>query len=161
LPVLRWLPKLSADAFCGGLVSAVRRAAPSLAWRQTYPEKELDAAFLDNYGWTEIIGGKGPLTGERIRCGFLLLGPATHYPRHHHDAEESYLPLSGTAAWQQGDEVWRHHPPGTLVHHAGNESHAMRTGADPLLALYLWRGAGLARNSQLDAAAHEPGYCGY
>jgi Dimethlysulfonioproprionate lyase len=162
LPVLRWLPKLNGDraAFCAGLVSAVCRAAPLLAWRQTYTAKDLDAGFLANYGWSEIIGGQGPFASEQIACGFLILGPATHYPRHHHDAEEFYLPLSGTAAWQQGDAEWRQHPPGTPIHHACSETHAMRTGADPLLALYLWRGAGLTQKSQLDAAPHEPGYCG-
>ena len=154
LSVLRWLPKLEHDiaAFCGDLVTAVCRAAPSLAWRQTYSAKDLDASFLDNYGWSEVIGGIGPLAGRQIACGFLILGPSTHYPRHRHDAEEFYLPLSGTAAWQQGDAVWREHAPGTPIHHAGNEPHAMRTGVNPLLALYLWRGANLALKSRLDAA---------
>jgi hypothetical protein len=154
LPVLRWLREVDADpaAFARELVADVCRAAASLAWRQTYTANELPAAFLDNYGWSEIIGGGGPLEGDRIACGFLLLGPATHYPRHRHDAEEIYLPLSGTAGWQQGDAPWREHPPGTLVHHAGGEPHAMRTAADPLLALYLWRGADIAGKARLDGA---------
>ncbi|MGB6308916.1 MAG: dimethylsulfonioproprionate lyase family protein [Steroidobacteraceae bacterium] len=153
LPVLCWLPQIALDpaAFGPGLVAELCRAAPTLAWRQTYTAGELDAAFLDNYGWSEIVGGTGPLASERIACGFLMLGPATHYPRHRHDAEEIYLPLSGTAAWQQGDTVWREHSPGTLIHHAGGEPHSMRTGASPLLALYLWRGANLAQKARLDA----------
>jgi hypothetical protein len=152
--VLRWLPGIAGDtaAFAPDLLAAVCRAAPSLAWRQTYSVRDLDAAFLDNYGWSEIFGGSGPLTSERIACGFLILGPGTHYPRHRHEAEEIYLPLSGTAAWQQGDAVWREQPPGTLIHHAGNEPHAMRTGASPLFALYLWRG-NLAQKARLDGAA--------
>jgi hypothetical protein len=121
-----------------------------LQWRQTYSAHEADGAFLDNYGWTEIIGTCGPLASERMACGFLVLGPCTLYPRHRHPAEELYLPLSGTAAWQQGDGVWREHRPGTLVHHAADEPHSMRTGETPLLALYLWRGAGLTQKSQLD-----------
>jgi hypothetical protein len=153
LPVLRLLPDIAADsaAFAPKLVAAVCRAARSLAWRQTYTARDLDSTFLDNYGWSEILGGSGPLTSERIACGFLLLGPATHYPRHRHEAEEIYLPLSGTAAWQQGDAVWREHAPGTLIHHAGNEPHSMRTGAAALLALYLWRG-NLAQKARLDDA---------
>jgi hypothetical protein len=153
LPVLRLLPNIAADtaAFAPELVAAVCRVARSLAWRQTYTARDLDGAFLDNYGWSEILGGSGPLTSERIACGFLLLGPATHYPRHRHEAEEIYLPLSGTAAWQQGDAVWREHAPGTLIHHAGNEPHSMRTGAAALLALYLWRG-NLAQKARLDDA---------
>jgi histidine ammonia-lyase len=155
LPVLRWLPDIAGDtaAFGVDLVAALCRAAPSLAWRQTYTAKDLDAVFLDNYGWSEILGANGPLASERIACGFLILGPSTHYPRHHHEAEEMYLPLSGTAAWQQGDAAWRERPPGTPILHAGNEPHAMRTGASPLLALYLWRSANLAQKARLDCAA--------
>jgi dimethlysulfoniopropionate lyase len=153
LPVLRWLPQIAGDtgAFGSELVTAVARAAPSLGWRQTYSAQELDGKFLDNYGWSEIFGAQGPLASERIACGFLMLGPGTHYPRHRHEAEEWYLPLSGTAAWQQSDADWRDRPPGTLIHHAGNEPHAMRTGAGPLLALYLWRSANLAQKARLDA----------
>jgi hypothetical protein len=155
LPVLRWLPEIAGDsaAFGSEVVAAVCRAAPSLAWRQTYTANDLDTACLDNYGWTEILGANGPCASERIACGFLILGPSTLYPRHRHEAEEVYLPLSGTAAWQQGDAVWREHPPGTPIHHASDEPHAMRTGASPLLALYLWRGANLAQKSRLDRIA--------
>src|SRR3984957_10768553 len=152
LPVLRWLPEMAGDgaAFGNEVVAAVCRAAPSLAWRQTYTANDLDTAFLNNYGWSEILGANGPWPSERIACGFLMLGPSTLYPRHRHEAEEVYLPLSGTAAWQQGDAVWRERPPGTLIHHASEEPHAMRSGASPLLALYLWRSADLAQKARLD-----------
>jgi hypothetical protein len=156
LPVLRWLPDVARDAAPFGfeLVAAMYRAAPSLAWRQTYTAKDLDRAFLDNYGWSEILGGaNAPLASERIACGFLILGPSTHYPRHRHEAEEIYLPLSGTAAWQQGDAVWQERAPGTLIHHASDEPHAMRTGGSPLLALYLWRSDNLAQKARLDGVA--------
>jgi Dimethlysulfonioproprionate lyase len=152
LPVLRWLAYIAGDAaaFGSDLVAAVCREASTLAWRQTYSANELDGAFLDNYGWSEILGNNGPWASERIACGFLILGPSTHYPRHRHEAEEVYLPLSGTAAWQQGDGAWRESPPGTLIHHAREESHAMRTGVSPLLALYLWRSANLAQKARLE-----------
>jgi hypothetical protein len=155
LPVLRWIPQIAGDgaAFGSEMVAAVCGAAPALAWRQTYTATDLDRVFLDNYGWSEILGANGPWASERIACGFLILGPSTLYPRHRHEAEEVYLPLSGTAAWQQGDAVWREHPPGTPIHHASDEPHAMRTGASPLLALYLWRGANLAQKSRLDRIA--------
>ena len=79
-----------------------------------------------------------------------MLGPATLYPHHRHEAEEIYVPLSGTAAWQRGDAIWREHPPGTLIHHLSEEPHAMRTGEEPLLALYLWRSSDLAQKARLD-----------
>jgi hypothetical protein len=154
LPVVRWLSDIAGDsaAFGVDVVSAVCRQASTLPWRQTYTVNDLDAAFLVNYGWSEILGDSGPWASERIACGVLILGPSTHYPRHRHEAEEVYLPLSGTAAWQQGDGAWRERPPGTLIHHAREEPHAMRTGASPLLALYLWRSANLAQKARLEPA---------
>jgi quercetin dioxygenase-like cupin family protein len=155
LPVLRWLPDIGRDpaAFDIDLVTAVCRAAPSMAWRQTYSTQDVDAAFLDNYGWSEILGASGPLGSERIACGLLILGPSTHYPPHRHEAEELYVPLSGTAAWRQGDGPWRERSPGTAIHHARDEPHAMRTGAKALLALYLWRSADLEQKARLDTVA--------
>jgi Dimethlysulfonioproprionate lyase len=145
LPVLRWLPEVQADAPASTLelVNDLCRAAPGMAWRQTYTASEVGAAFLENYGWSEIVGLSGGLASERIACGFLLLGPETHYRRHRHEAEEVYIPLAGTASWQQGDGRWRERAPGTVIHHASDEPHAMRTGARALLALYLWRSANL------------------
>lgn len=152
LPVLRWLPHLDADAhgFGADLVSAVCRAATVLTWQQTYTTNEVGAEFLQNYGWAEIFGEGGGRSGGKIACGLLLLGPNTLYPQHRHEPEEIYLPLHGTANWQQGDAIWREHPPGTLIHHRSKEPHAMRTNKDPLLALYLWRGANLSQKARLD-----------
>jgi len=45
---------------------------------------------------------------------------------------------------------WLDESPGTVIHHASNEPHAMRTGTQPLLALYLWRSDNLNQKSRLD-----------
>jgi hypothetical protein len=173
LPVLRWLPAIvaltaqsgasamgpgasttvtgaSASMLAAALAEGLVRAAPSLEWRQTYANRDRDDEFLDNYGWSELIGLRGPLCSERLAVGFLMLGAHTLYPRHCHEAEEIYVPLSGTAEWMQGDGIWREKIPGRLIHHASLEPHAMRTAAQPLLALYLWRGAHLSQSSRLD-----------
>jgi hypothetical protein len=152
LPVLRWLPDAKADApaVCLELVDELCRDAPSMAWRRTYTTAEVSADFLENYGYSEIVGLTGALASQRIACGFLLLGPATFYPRHRHEAEEIYIPLAGTASWQDGDGLWRERLPGTVIHHASDEPHAMRTGARALLALYLWRSANLHQESHFD-----------
>jgi hypothetical protein len=150
LPVLRCLSTLTAAtaAVAPELVDTLQRSASTLAWRQTYTAHELGADFLDNYAYTEILGLNGPRFSDRLASGFLLLAADTLYPRHRHAAEEIYLPLVGTAEWQQGDTVWRSHPAGTVIHHRSEEAHAMRTRAEPLLALYLWRGD-LAQKSRL------------
>ena len=152
LAVLGWVPVVARDprCFCPSLVAELCRHAPSLAWRQTYSAGDIGAAFLRNYGWTEILGPKSP-GGARIACGFLLLGPETLYPRHRHEAEEIYVPLSGTARWRQGDGSWRERLPGSAIHHASDEAHSMHTGAEPLLALYAWRGARLNGKARLES----------
>jgi hypothetical protein len=46
--------------------------------------------------------------------------------------------------------IWRERPPGTDIHHANEEPHAMRTGARPLLALYVWRSEHLNQRARLE-----------
>jgi mannose-6-phosphate isomerase-like protein (cupin superfamily) len=95
-----------------------------------------------------VIGLRGPVASERLAVGFLLLGPETEYPAHHHAAEEIYVQLSGLALWRRSEEDWRLRTPGTPIHYASGQSHAMRTRQTPLLALYLWRGGDLAEKSR-------------
>jgi len=158
LPVLRCLATIAAGVspVAPELIAALLHVSPTLAWRQTYTADEMTRDFLDNYGWTEVLGLHGPRHSERVACGFLLLGPRTHYPRHQHAAEELYVPLSGRAEWQQGDRLWRRHEPGTVIQHRSEEAHAMRTQDEPLLAIYLWRGGDLAQKARLTARCMIP-----
>jgi Dimethlysulfonioproprionate lyase len=150
--VVRWLPqvKIDAPASTASLIAELVRVAPLLAWRQTYKQPMVSASFLANYGYTELAGLSGPVPGQRLAWGFLLLGAGTTYPRHRHEAQEIYVPLSGTAVWQHGNQPWRDEPPGVVIHHVSDEPHAMRTRSQPLLALYLWRSDNLDQKSRLD-----------
>jgi Dimethlysulfonioproprionate lyase len=154
LPVLRWLHEVreAAPPFSSQFINAVAEAAPRLEWRRSYSIAEVGAAFLENYGWTELMGREGPTPSEHLACGVLLLGPHVTYPPHWHEAEEIYVPLAGTAFWKCGSKGWRERQPGTVIHHARHESHAMRTGSSALLALYLWRSSNLNQKSRLVAA---------
>jgi hypothetical protein len=159
LPVLRWLPRIAADAerFGADFVTLLCGSAASLRWRQTYTLAQVGRRFLDNYGWTELVTPGAGTGALQISCGVLVLGPDTFYPPHRHEAEEIYLPLAGTAEWQQGDDAasWRRRSPGILIHHSSEEPHAMRTGEQPLLAMYLWRGADLRQGARLDRRSAE------
>jgi len=154
LPVLRCLSDFAADesAFGASLVAGLCRNRHLLSWQQNYAADEVGDAFLRNSGYTEIVG-MNSIAGGRIACGFLVLGPSTLYPRHRHEAEEIYIPLRGTARWQQRDAVWRERRPGTVILHASDEPHAMQTGVEPLLALYVWRGVQLNQKARLDRGA--------
>jgi hypothetical protein len=151
LPVLRCLPDFAADqsGFGASLVADLCRNHQLLMWRQTYAAGDVGDAFLRNYGYAEILGVKS-IPRRRVACGFLILGPSTLYPRHRHEAEEIYIPLRGTARWEQGDAVWRERRPGAVIHHASDEPHSMQTGAEPLLALYIWRSEQLNQQARLD-----------
>jgi hypothetical protein len=151
LPVLRCLPDFAADqsGFGASLVADLCRNHHLLVWRQTYAAGDVGDSFLRNYGYAEIVGMKS-IPSRRIACGFLILGPSTLYPRHRHEAEEIYIPLRGTARWEQSDAVWRERRPGAVIHHASDEPHSMQTGAEPLLALYIWRSERLNQKARLD-----------
>ncbi len=129
------------------LVKLIAAMRDRLCWGQTYTAADFGPAFVDNYGWMEIAGTRGHFVSETIAAGVLILGPGIHYPDHHHEAEEIYIPLAGAAEWRKGDGDFVARRPGETIHHPSNVNHAMRTGSEPLLALYLWRGGPLAARS--------------
>jgi len=151
LPVLSWLPSavMAAGKKEAFIVNKLASLANHMAWGQTYSAEDFGVGFLEKYGWTELIGQRGPISSNRIACGFLFLGPQIEYPRHSHEAEEVYLPLTGPTLWQQGHQAWVRRAPGLPIYHAPGVPHAMRTETASLLALYLWRGANLTEKSKI------------
>ena len=151
LACLAHLPRIADGAWrdarpLARLLDAHGRA---LHWGQTYKPSDFGQRFIDNYGWLEVFGTRGHFANERVAGGFLILGPDTVYPDHHHEAEEIYIPLSGTALWRKGEGGFEARRPGEVIHHPSKVNHAMRTGETPLLALYLWRGGPLAARSTI------------
>jgi Dimethlysulfonioproprionate lyase len=153
LPVLSCLTALveAAGKETAILVNRLASLANHMAWGQTYSLQDVSSDFLEKYGWTELIGQRGPITSNRMACGFLLLGSQVEYPRHCHEAEEVYVPLTLQTFWQQGKQEWICRVPGVPIYHASWRSHAMRTETTPLLALYLWRGSNLVQKSLFES----------
>jgi hypothetical protein len=149
LSCLRHLDRVAEIAadFARPLARLLVEHRQSLSWGQTYTEADFGTVFIQNYGWLEVFGTRGPFVNDTVAGGVLLLGPNLLYPDHHHIAEEIYIPLTGGAEWRMGEGAFRVHEAGEVIHHTSNVSHAMRTGSDPLLALYLWRGGPLAQKS--------------
>lgn len=129
------------------MASLLREHGAAFHWGQTYTAADFGVDFIDNYGWLEVFGTRGHFENDKIAAGLLLLGPDIVYPDHHHVAEEVYVPISGMARWRKGDGAFIERAPGAVIHHPSNVNHAMRTGGEPLLALYLWRGGPLAQKS--------------
>lgn len=147
LPVRRWFNAALADAPTPtqAIAAALAVVEHDLQWGQTYAAGD----FLDAYGWAELMGAKGPLSSGTQAVGVLLLGPHTLYPLHAHPAREYYVPISGVASWFSDIEDWRPVPPGALVHHPPHVVHAMRTGAQPLLAAYCWTGEDIQTSASI------------
>jgi hypothetical protein len=135
-----------------GLLAERRHA---FRWGQTYTPADFGRRFIDNYGWLELFGTRGHFANDAIAGGFLILGPNILYPDHHHVAEEIYIPLTGGAEWRMADQPFRLREAGEVIHHATGVNHAMRTGNEPLLALYLWRGGPLAERSTVTGTTSE------
>jgi hypothetical protein len=152
LPVVAALRTLSrfATPQTKALVEAIAALADKLDWRQTYTSADFGQHFLDNYGFSEWIGERGAFMSDRVACGVLVLGPDIEYPAHSHEAEELYLPLAGHALWRAGLSDWRLREPGTWIHHPSWTIHAMRSGAEPLLAAYVWRAGDLSAKSRIE-----------
>lgn len=149
LPVVRYLHELHrpGDGAESALLDRLSDAANGLHWAQTYSITDFGADFLRRYGWVELFGTRGHFASEDMAGGFLLLGPGVHYPDHHHEAEEIYIPLSDGSLWSKDAQPFLPRWSGEVIHHPSNIRHAMRTEDEPLVALYLWRGGPLAQKS--------------
>lgn len=152
LPVLHWLETAVSVTVSQTrpLAKQLVQAAPHLAWGQTYTTKDFGAHFLTRYGWTELMGLRGPIANTEMACGFLLLGPDIEYPPHSHEAEEIYLPLTANSLWLRNQADWQPYPAGVSIYHPPWMPHAMRTKEAPLLALYLWHGRNLVQKSHIE-----------
>ena len=152
LPVLSYLPQLvtGANTETKNIVRMLETSAEYLGWGQTYSEKDFGSVFLEKYGWTELIGLRGPIKSKDLACGFLLLGPELEYPMHSHEAEEIYVPMVSQTLWRQGNNPWISRPCSVPVYHKSWQTHGMQTQSDSMLALYLWRGGNLVQKSNID-----------
>ena len=156
LPVLDWLdPALDTvrakGALDNRLLAALAAAADRLSWHQSYTADEIGDRFLERYGWSELVGPRGPIYSDSFRCGFLVLGPHIEYPSHAHGPQEIYWPLTDASYWQTDTPQWTRGIPHRPIRHPAWMPHAMRTGDTPLVALYLWYDGDVSRKPSFAA----------
>jgi len=144
LPGCRHLPAALATAKQGPLgevAAAFEALEPDMRWVQTeHYRKTLGDDHMANYAYTNLVGWRGLVPHQRIAAGFVIIGPGRHYPDHHHEAEEVYVPFCGDTLWGQDGGEPMPREPGSTIHHPPWRCHAMTTRGTPLFALYLWRG---------------------
>ena len=76
---------------------------------------------------SELIGPNGFYNHSSVRIGLLLQMPKTHYPWHHHAAEELYFILSGKAYWAVDKKKPKLNSTESFIHHKSDQSHCMIT----------------------------------
>ena len=118
LPVHSYLQKLSThtNTKTQKIIQMLNALKDHICWGQTYSVEDFGDRFLEKYGWAELIGLRGPIASSEIACGFLLLGPNILYPKHSHEAEEVYIPLSEKHAfWIKENNDWVSRPVGKPI----------------------------------------------
>jgi len=149
-PACALLPAALAAAERGPLAEIARAFAlvePALAWTQNpnYSDAKMGQGYMAGYAYCDFVGPRGlmggPVEGEGVAMGVLILGPGRLYPDHNHPAAEIYHVLSGTAAWSRDGGPFLPRPPGSAIYHAPWVRHAMRIDEETLFALYGWSGA--------------------
>jgi hypothetical protein len=136
------LPALLDAAFppsIAPVAAALRAVWPTLDWHYGYPDRNDIPDAAASIAFADLLGPDAPLQADGIKAGFTLIGPGVLYPSHAHPAVEVYAVMAGRAEWtQSGRSAW--HDPGAVILHTADEPHAMRTDAQPLLALWSWSG---------------------
>lgn len=138
-PSIAWLATALDAMPAGELADLVRDCTGRVPW--IIGGARMPASFAGRSAYVEIAGPDGVVPSERLRFGLFTQAPESFYPPHDHEAEEHYYVLSGEALWQKGGSPFAAMPPGSCIRHAPWQSHAMRTGAAPLLAMWVWTGA--------------------
>ena len=127
------------------MVAAMAAEPEALSWARSksYDDEPSMADFLPRYAVAltlgpDRFGRTSPYLSDRASVGVTLQAPDVDYPAHAHESVEIYYILAGSVDWRQGDGVWRRKTPGDYVLHRAHEPHAMRTGEEPLLAMFAW-----------------------
>lgn len=143
------IAEIDADSPGSELLALFQRHNPELRWEQSYrrEDKLVPDRMLDTSAFAEILGSRGPFVSDRIRSGIGVYGREVHYPRHWHQAEEVYLPLSGSARFHiDGETVER--GPGDVVFVASDTPHGFTVNPDrALIVFYLWQAGDLRQTS--------------
>jgi quercetin dioxygenase-like cupin family protein len=154
LPAADFLTGAGANASPGtrALLELFERHKYSLRWEQSYQKQDglVPDAMLDGYAFAELIGTLGPFVSNHIRVGVAIWGPDIVYPRHHHQAEEIYLLLAGSAEFRVGDQAETTRVAGDVVYVESNSRHGFRISGQALVVIYLWRAGDLRQTSNFD-----------
>ncbi len=143
LPACRYLDAALSNAASGptaisALAHALRSLSPELTWRRSTRASPGNPWFRFGHANTQIVGPEGLERRSDVVVGTSLLAPHIVYPEHSHPPREVYLVLS-EGDWFNTDAGWYTPGVGGVVYHPSGITHAMRSAAKPLLAVWcMW-----------------------
>ncbi len=134
------------------VTAAFARDRHRLHWEQSYRcgDGLVGEDMLAGYGFAEVVGRRGPFVSERVRCGIGVWGPGIVYPAHHHEAEEIYVVLAGSARFRVGSQAEATCTAGDVVHVTSRVRHGFRTAHEALVVFYAWQSGDLRERSSFD-----------
>jgi hypothetical protein len=118
----------------GRVANTFKPLVPSLHWKL---KSIADPAFAAGHANTTLLGPYPEALERRddVWVGLSLLAPEITYPDHNHPPEEVYLALS-RGYWRQQTRPWHEPGLGGVVYNPRGITHAMRSGAEPFLAIW-------------------------
>lgn len=118
-----------------GIGSAFGAVEGGLAWYRRKSAMPADEPFYSSHANAMLIGPGGLEERDDVQVGVTVMAPGILYPDHDHPPEEVYIALS-PGAWWNADMAWTEPGPGGIIYNPPGIRHAMRSGADPFLALW-------------------------
>lgn len=116
----------------GNAFAAVEAA---LRWYHRKNSESLGQAFRDGHANAMLVGPGGIEERNDVWVGATVMAPGVTYPDHDHPPEEVYIALSPGAWWNAAMD-WTEPGPGGIIYNPPGILHAMRSDAQPLLALW-------------------------
>ena len=139
-PAYRYLPsaleRARAAPEVAPLAEAFAALEPELAWVWRTDSEAHGETFRDGHANAWLVGPTGLEQRSDVLVGASLLAPGIRYVDHHHPPEEIYIVMSG-GEWYREDRGWHTPGIGGIVYNPSDAVHAMRSGPEPLLALWL------------------------
>ena len=117
------------------MAAALAAVEAGLAWSRRRTATPADEPFYSSHANAMIIGPGGIEERSDVQVGVSVMAPHVLYPDHDHPPQEAYVALSGGQWWNAAMD-WTEPGPGGIVYNPPGIRHAMRSGAEPLLALW-------------------------
>lgn len=117
------------------LASAFAEVESGLRWYRRKNAEAVGQPFFDGHANAMLVGPGGIEERGDVWVGATVMAPHIVYPDHDHPPEEVYIALS-PGEWWNADMDWTEPGPGGVIYNPRGILHAMRSHAQPLLALW-------------------------